>query len=135
MTNDTPYELLFGRKANVPGQLHQQPAPLYNYNDLVNDIKLKLQECHRIARENLIQTKQRRAAQQVSKISPPKFYIGDEVLLRNEKASKLDPLWNWPFTIVKVHPNGSNVTIRLSKNKRIQVHLNRLKKYQSKGRQ
>jgi hypothetical protein len=132
MTKYTPYEVLFGRKANVPGKLQQQPTPMYNYDDLVHDIKMKLQECHKIARANLVRTKQHRVEQQASETNVPKFHVGNAVLLRNEKAGKLDPLWLGPFTIVEIHPNGSNVTIRLSKSKRVQVHINRLKKYQSK---
>jgi hypothetical protein len=39
MTKYTPYEILFGRKANIPGTLQQIPVPVYNYDDLVYDIK------------------------------------------------------------------------------------------------
>jgi hypothetical protein len=39
MTKYTPYENLFGRKANIPGTLQQAPVPVYNYDDLVYDIK------------------------------------------------------------------------------------------------
>jgi hypothetical protein len=45
MMNYTPYEILFCRKANVPGQLQQQVTPVYNYDDLVHDIKRRWQEC------------------------------------------------------------------------------------------
>ena len=61
----------------------------------------------------------------------PKFYVGDQVLLRNEKAGKLDPLFVGPYTIVEIDPNECNV-IGLSRNKRVKVHVNILKKYQSK---
>jgi len=43
MTKYTPYEIVFGRKANLPGQLQQRTAPLYNYDDIVYDLKQKLQ--------------------------------------------------------------------------------------------
>jgi len=43
MTKYTPYEILFGRKANIPGQRQQKPAPVYNYDDVVHDNKRKLQ--------------------------------------------------------------------------------------------
>ena len=69
MTRYTPYEILFGRKANVPGQLQQASAPIYNYDDLVHDVKRKLQVCHEIARDNLRRTKQHRVAQQMSKVN------------------------------------------------------------------
>jgi hypothetical protein len=38
MTNYTPHEILFERKANIPGHLRQRSVPLYNY-DLIHDIK------------------------------------------------------------------------------------------------
>ena len=69
MTRYTPYEILFGRKANVPGQLQQATAPTYNCDDLVHDVKRKLQVCHKIARDNLRRTKQHRVAQQMSKVN------------------------------------------------------------------
>jgi transposase InsO family protein len=92
MTKYTPYEVIFGRKANMPGQLQQTPAPVYIYDDLVHDVKRKLQECHEIARTNLKLTKQHRVAQQLLLVNVPKLIEGDKVLLKNEKASKLDPI-------------------------------------------
>ena len=44
----------------------------------------------------------------------------------------MDPLWVGPYVIVEVDPNGPNVVIELTKNERVKVHVNRLKKYQSK---
>jgi hypothetical protein len=58
--------------------------------------------------------------------------MGDEVLLGNKKADKLDPPSVGPYAIVEIDPNESNVVIELTKNKRIKVQVNRLKKYQSK---
>ena len=75
MMKYTPYEIVFGGKANLPGQLQQKTAPLYNYDDTVHYVKQKLQTCHEIARANLIQTKQRRVAQQASKVNMPIFNL------------------------------------------------------------
>jgi hypothetical protein len=131
MTRFTSYEVLFGRKANNPGQLQQAAVPVYSYDDLVQDVKRKLQECHEIARANLKQTKQHRIAQQ-PKVNAPKLSIGDKVLLKNENAGKLDSLWSGPFVVLEIDPNGSNVTLQISKMKRMTTHVNRLKKYKSK---
>jgi len=133
VTKYTPYEVLFGRKANIPGQLQQTPTPVYNYDDIVYDVKRKLQECHEIARTNLKQTKQHKVAQQLSKVNVPKLVAGDKVLLKNEKAGKLDSIWLGPFDVMGVDPNGSNVTIKITKKKKMKTHVNRLKKYQCKG--
>ena len=107
MTKYTPYEIVFGRKVNLPGQLQQRTAPLYNYDDIVHDVKQKLQICHEIARANLMKSKQRRVAQQSSKVNMLIFNKGDKVLLRNEKAGKLYSLWAGPCTIYEVDPSGS----------------------------
>jgi hypothetical protein len=130
MTKFTPYEVLFGRKASIPGQL-QQKSVMYNYDDIICDIKSKLQICQELARANLMQTKQHRVARQVTKINMPILNVGDKVLLRNENAKKLDPLWMGPYIILEVDQNGSNVTIAITKHKRTKVHVNRLKKYRS----
>jgi len=133
MAKYTPYEIVFGRKANLPGQLQQRIASLYNYDDIVHDVKQKLQTCHEIARANLMQSKQRRIAQQTSNVNMPIFNKGDKVLLRKEKAGNLDSLWAGPYTIYEIDPNGSTAIIELSNKKKMRVHVNRLKVYQSRG--
>lgn len=135
MTKFTPYEVLFCRKANVPGQLQQAPTPVYNYDDMIRDVKEKLQKCHESAKVNLKQSKQHRIAQQGSKINLPDLQVGDKVLLRNEKAGKLDPLWSGPYTIVEIDNKGINVELALTKHKRVKVHVSRLKKYRSQTSQ
>ena len=105
---------------------------MYNYDDVVHDIKRRLQESHKLARANLVQNKQHRVAQQASKVNMSKFSVGDKVLLRNEKAGKLGAIWKGPFVIVETDSNGPNVVIELTRNKRTKVHVNRLKRYKSK---
>jgi hypothetical protein len=131
MTKYTPYEILFGRKANIPGCLQQRSVPSYNYDDLIHDIKRRLQECHEIARSNLIQTKQKRIENQKDKVYLPLFQEGDTVLLKNENPGKLDPLWLGPYQVLEVDQKGSNAVLELTKKKRQKVHINRLKTYLS----
>ena len=59
-----------------------------------------------------------------------KFYIADKVLRRNEKAGKLHSLLVGPYANDEI--DESNVVIERSKNKRIKVHVNRLKRYRSR---
>ena len=132
MTKYTPYEVLFGRQVNIPGQLQHKIAPLYNYDDFAHDVKQKLQACHEIARANLMQSKQQRVAQHAMKVKMPSFQKGDKVLLRNEKAGKLNSLWEGPYTIHEIDPNGINVIIEISRKRKLKVHVNRLKAYLAK---
>jgi hypothetical protein len=74
-------KFFLAEKLNIPGHLQQAPAPVYNYDNVVHDIKRKLQECHEIARINLKQTKQHRVAQQLSKVNAPNLTVGYKVLL------------------------------------------------------
>ena len=83
ITKYTPYEVLFGGQANIPGQLQHKTAPLNNYDDFVHDVKQKLQACHEVARANLTLSKQQRVAQHAKKVKMPIFQKGDKVLLRN----------------------------------------------------
>ena len=61
----------------------------------------------------------------------PVFQEGDTVLLKNEKAGKLDPLWFGPFKVLEIDHKGSNAVIEITKKKRQKVHINRLKAYLS----
>jgi hypothetical protein len=61
----------------------------------------------------------------------PVFREGDAVLLENEKAGKLDPLWLGPYKVTEVDHKGSNAVIELTKKKKQKVHVNRLKTYLS----
>ena len=94
-------------------------------------LKKKLQSCHETARANLKRSKQQRIAQQSSEVNLPDLHAGDEVLLKNEKGSKLDPLWLGPYTIVAIDDNKTNVELALTPHRKVKVHVNRLKKYRS----
>jgi hypothetical protein len=105
-----------------------KPMSQYSYSknyELVHDIKRRLQECHKVARANLVQSKQHRVAQQASKVNISKFSVGDKVLLRNDKAGKLDCIWSDPFVIVETDSKLPNVLIELTRNRRTKVHVNR----------
>jgi hypothetical protein len=41
VTKYTPYEVLFGRIANILGKLRRQPQPLYYFDDTGLDIRQK----------------------------------------------------------------------------------------------
>jgi hypothetical protein len=50
VTKYTPYELL-GKIANIPGKLQHVPQPLYNFDDIILEIKRKMQNCQQLAKE------------------------------------------------------------------------------------
>jgi hypothetical protein len=83
VTKYTPYEVLFGRIANIPGKLQRQPQPVYNLDDIVLEIKIKMQNCQQIARDRLIKFKEMQ--QQKVKLNEYEFKDNTLVLLRVEK--------------------------------------------------
>jgi hypothetical protein len=128
VTKYTPYELLFGRIANIPGKLQRHPQTLYNFDDVVLEIKYRMQTCQQLAKERLIKFKE----SQKKKVSSHdyKFKENDLALLRKENKQKLDPLWKGPYEIKEI--KGSNAVIQeVGKRKHQEVHINRLKPYLS----
>lgn len=130
VTKFTPYELLFGRKANLPGTLQSKPQPLYNMEDLVKDIRQKFQVSWQLAKENLEKRKQDQCQRRNEKLKSKEYKVGDLVLIFNEQRKKLDPLWKGPFEITEVKP--PNITVRklgVRNKKMMQTHINRTKPY------
>jgi hypothetical protein len=126
VTKYAPYEVLFGKIANIPGKLQQIPKPLYNFDDVVLEIKHKMQNCQQQARERLMKFKEA----QGQKVKSNEYSFKDNylVLLRVETRQKLEPLWKGPFEIQEIkRPNA--VIQGVGKRKKQEVHINRLKPY------
>jgi hypothetical protein len=141
-TKFTPFELVYGRLANLPGALQKAPtSPLYNYEDFLLDAKYKMQVTHEIARKNLIKGKEEQKEKfDKKKANHIDFKEGMEVLLSNDASKigvsrKLSPLWTGPYRIVRVNENGTLALQYVGKknskcNKKFQtVHANRVKPY------
>lgn len=125
VTKFSPYELLFGKICSIPGAL-QKESPLYNYDDLASKIKFQMQQCRKIAKANLEKFKEKQRERVKSR--EREFQEKDLVLLKVEKRSKLEPLWEGPYEIQKVE--GVNMTIKgINKRKTQLVHSNRLKPF------
>jgi hypothetical protein len=110
----------------VPGKLQQPPQPLYNFDDVVLEIKRKMQNCQQLAKERLVKFKE--AQGQKVKSNEYNFNTNDLVLLRIETRQKLEPSWKGPFEIQEMKkPNA--IIQELGKRKKREVHINRLKPY------
>ena len=100
-TGFSPFELTFGRKANLPSIL--ATTPLLKYQDLVALWKACHEKYLRHAKEKIEKSKQKYKEKQDSKIVIPQhiFEPGDLVLIHNEsKQNELSKKWNGPFLIV-----------------------------------
>jgi hypothetical protein len=126
VTKYTPYKVLFGRTANIPGKLQRQPQPLYNFDDIVRDIKYKMQNYQQLARERLIKFKESQRLK--VKSNSHDFKENDLALLKVENKQKLDPICKGPYEIKEIE--DSNAIIQeVGKRKHQTVHVNRLKPY------
>lgn len=58
-TNLTPYEFMFGRKAYIPNAISAIPEFKFSCDDYYSNLKLKLNRSHKIAPENLLQSREK----------------------------------------------------------------------------
>ena len=124
----TPHELIFGEKPILPSAITQNPEFKYTYDDFIDNLKLKLNYSRQIARDNLIENKQKSKDNYDKHINKSvKFNVNDFVYLRNDanKSGKLGVKYNGPYQIISVN-SPVNVTLKI-KNKSVKVHINRIK--------
>lgn len=126
ITKYTPFELVFGKPSNIPCRVSTTVEPLYNPNDYCLELKYRLQLACKDARENIIKNKQVRKCNFDKKTYPVTYNNGDKLLIRNENASKLNKLFEGPYTVIEdLEPN-----VKIDKNGKIEVvHKNRTKIY------
>lgn len=127
-TKFTPHELLFGTEVVLPTKFLAKPTQSYNYDNYANEMRARLQISHQMARENILLQKERSKNNYDKNSSPMEFQVGEQVLVRNEtRKNKLEGIWKGPFPITEIN-SAENVTI-LIKNKNVQLHVNRIKRY------
>lgn len=130
-TGYTPFELLFGHKAEIPSALKSRPEIQYAYDDYANELKSRLQTSHEIARQKLIKHKEKSKEYFDKKTETCIFKPGDLVLLYDEtvrrgRSKKLSNKWIGPYEIIQ----ADNVNAVIKKGRKTQkVHVNRLKPF------
>lgn len=126
-TKYTPYELVFGRKANLPQEICKTGKidPIYNHEQYYNELKFKLQMTNQQARQNLMEHKEKRQISDNRNLNPIRISEGDQVYIKNENRKKLDPQYIGPFLVVNI--TQPNCTVKhLVTGKQSTVHKNRL---------
>ena len=127
-TNFQPYELLYGRTLEIPIKLKCEPEPRYNYEDYFYDLKQKLQESHKIAKERLIQNKIKSKKGYDQKENSIIIHVKDLVLMRDKtQKNKLSSLWIGPFEVIEILENENIIIKRGRKN--VTVYKNNIKKF------
>lgn len=126
--NYTPFELVFGKKADLPEILTGSHVdPLYNIDAYDQEFRYRLQLAHKRAKEYLEKSKLNRKIQFDHKASETDLNLGDLVTVTNESRHKFDSWYNGPFPVVRVE--GPNCTIKDDKGRLTTIHKNRVRKY------
>ena len=127
-TKYTPFELVYGKKCNLPSNVTKAVEPLYNIDDYPLQLKYRLQVSTKEARDNLIQSKTSRKIKYDHRINPIVYKKNDLILVKNETGNKFANIYSGPYIVIKDMP--PNVEI-LKNNKIDVVHKNRTKLYNS----
>ncbi|KAL4088679.1 hypothetical protein QTP88_023763 [Uroleucon formosanum] len=111
-TKFQPYQLVYGNEITVPHSFTRDPEPQYNYEDYYFEMKKQMQEAHKLARAELLESKHKSKERYDKLIAPLNLAEGDRVLIQDKaRKGKLAPKWLGPYPIVEIQPDSPNVTI------------------------
>lgn len=126
-TTYAPYELVFGKKCNIPTRLTSNVVePIYNIDNYALELRYRLQLANKDAREKLIADKIKRKCAYDKNSKSTVYEKDDLILLKNETGTKMDRVFHGPYSIVE--DCGPNVKL-LKDNKIELVHKNRIKPF------
>lgn len=119
-----------GRQVEVPHSFSHNPQPCYNYDDYNFELRKKLQESHKLARDKIIKTKEKAKTNYDKNEHSININVGDKVLTKDHtQKGKLSPKWKGPFEVISIHDN-QNVSIQRGR-KKVVIHKNELKIFNS----
>lgn len=104
----TPFELIYGRQANIPQSMQNINIiePVYDYDSYLAELKFKIQTAAKNTRELLKDNKANRINMQTTEANPIDIQVGNTVWLKIENRRKLDKVFAGPFEVLQIdHPN------------------------------
>lgn len=123
----TPFELVYGRKANSMYSPKLTNQDNISINEYIVNLKSLLSRAYDQTNMFINQSKIGYKKGYDRGAKPISINVGDNVLLVNEIRSKLDPLYIDNYIVTSI--NGVNVTIKNLNNNKCQiVHKNRIRK-------
>lgn len=97
----TPFELVFGRKRSLPN-FSSKIDPIYNIDNYYAEIKYKIQNANRSAKELIERHKIQNKLQHDRNAKPINIKINDKVVLCEENRHKHNPLYMGPYVILDI---------------------------------
>ncbi|RYX80246.1 hypothetical protein EON73_05585 [bacterium] len=123
----SPFELIHGFKANLPTTfMSGKIDPIYNIDNVVSEMKYRLQRAHLETREIINKIKIRNKNYFDKKTNIIDFKAGDKIKILNEPYNKFKYIYSGPFNVLEVEKE--NVIIDLN-GKKYKIHKNRIAKY------
>ena len=124
-TGFSPYEILFG--SNPPNS--QIPLVQSSFrldpSDYCENLKAKLAQLREIVDANMVQSSSQQQRSYRSSEHPTPLKCGQQVLLENPRAGKLDPRWSGPW-IVKRMKGSTSMLLSKGASEQL-VHVNRVR--------
>lgn len=121
----SPFELVYGRKVNLPNELlNGQIDPLYNMDNYVQCLKQSLQRAHVKATNIIDKIKIRNKNYHDQKAKPLRVNVKDKVLVEIEPYNKHGPKYKGPFEILDL--DEPNVIVKTDKGN-IKIHKDRIR--------
>lgn len=124
----TPFEMLYGFQLQIPSNVKKKPEPIYSYDDYLAELRYKLQMAHKLAREQVLLTKQQNKEYYDRNTKQVEYKVGEEILLiNNQQKTKLHDPYKGPYTINKII-SDTNVQYKRG-NEDVIIHKNQIKKF------
>lgn len=122
----TPFELVFGKKANQIENLTDPIEPIYNIDDYVKILRRTLQTALHNTQTFIDKIKRRNKTYYDRKLNEIQINIGDLILVKKEPYNKFGPIFSGPYKVKEVEQQNVIFEINNKKNK---IHKNRIVKF------
>lgn len=123
-TGFTPNELVFGHNIKLPTSIKSKPV--YNYENYRDELRERLAEAQKIAKDSIMKQKNANKKQYDKKTKPLNLNKNDLVLIRKQqRKQKFEQPYEGPYRVEEVTTN-TNAKIRKGK-KLVRVHNDQLK--------
>lgn len=125
--NYTPFELVFGRKANLPVNTFDKIDPVYNTDNYIKELKYRLQITNKRARELIVKYKNKMKEIYDKNSNEIVLNVGDKIKIRDFAKHKLDSVYRGPYVVKEISEENVIAEDPVTQ-KKVTVHKNRVRK-------